>query len=277
MAYKEASLEYYQTLAIVIPMFTLSRQQRYWLDFLFAMTEKEIKARYKFAVLGFLWIVLNPFLQMLVIGVVFQFFMAAPIQHYFQYLLAGLLPWNFFSYSLTKTTPAIVYERGLIQKAAFPRETIILSIIFANFFHLCIALILFAVFSISVQTVSLFSFILLLPALVWLLILTTGVCLLTSALQVKYRDVNFFITALLPLLFYVSPIVYSSDMLPVAVRMLLKLNPLSGILELFHYIFVGTMNFSIHEVVLGFGFSVLFCFISWKFFQRESKYFDDWF
>ena len=95
----------------------LSIKQRQWLDFLLAMAEKEIKARYKHAVLGFLWIVLNPLLQMLVIGFIFQFFVPVKVENYFLFLFSGLLPWNFFSMSLSKATPSIVYERSLIQKA----------------------------------------------------------------------------------------------------------------------------------------------------------------
>ena len=68
-------------------LFKLSLQQRHWLDFLLAMTEKEIKARYKHAVLGFLWVILNPLLQMVVIGFVFQFFVPVKVDNYFLFLL----------------------------------------------------------------------------------------------------------------------------------------------------------------------------------------------
>jgi len=95
-------------------LLNLSPKQRHWLDFLIAMTEKEIKARYKHAVLGFLWVIINPLLQMLIIGFVFQFFIPVKVDNYFLFLFAGLLPWNFFSMSLSKTTPSIVYERSLI-------------------------------------------------------------------------------------------------------------------------------------------------------------------
>ena len=80
----------------------LPHKTRYWLDFLWVMTQKEIKARYKHATLGFLWIVINPLSQMAVMGFVFQFFVPVHVDNYFLFLFAGLLPWNFFAQSLTK-------------------------------------------------------------------------------------------------------------------------------------------------------------------------------
>src|SRR3989344_7145799 len=100
---------------------------RYYFDFLLAMTEKEIKARYKRAVFGFLWVILNPLLQMIIIGAIFSFFIKIP--NYFLFLFSGLLPWQFFSLSLSKATQSIVNERELLQKAKFPIEAIPISIV----------------------------------------------------------------------------------------------------------------------------------------------------
>ena len=108
-------------------------------ELLVAMTEKELRARYKHTVFGFFWLVANPVLQMLVIGFVFTFFMKEPIKNYYFYLFTGLLVWNFFSLSLTKTTPSIVFERALTKKAVFPRAVIPLSIILSNLVHLILA------------------------------------------------------------------------------------------------------------------------------------------
>ncbi|MEK7801481.1 MAG: ABC transporter permease, partial [Pseudomonadota bacterium] len=88
------------------------------------MTEKELRARYKHTVFGFVWLVVNPLLQMIIIGFVFTFFMKEPIKLYNYYLFIGLLVWNFFSLSLTKATPSIMFERALIKKSAFPRMVI---------------------------------------------------------------------------------------------------------------------------------------------------------
>lgn len=240
------------------------------------MTEKEIKARYKFAFFGFLWIVLNPVLQMLVIGFIFRFFVKSPVENYFVFLLAGLLPWNFFSYTLSKATPAIVFERGLIQKAKLPRESIVLSIVLSNFFHSIIAFIFFIPVSIFFTTVSFFSALIFFVALLWILVLTTSFSLFLSALHVRFRDVNFFVQALLPLWFYVTPVIYSSTLLPVQLQMFLRLNPMTNVVELFQYALAGTNNCSITHILVSLIFTLIFSIYSWMFFKKESQFFDDW-
>src|SRR3972149_8002442 len=139
----------------------------FYLDFLWAMTEKEIKARYKKAVFGFLWVILNPILQMVVIGLIFSYFIKIP--NYFLFLFSGLLPWQFFSLSLSKATPSIVYERTLLQKGKFPIEAIPISIILSNFFNMVISLALFLPVILFSTKISLTSIIVLIPILFWLL------------------------------------------------------------------------------------------------------------
>jgi len=117
-----------------------------YLHFIWAMTEKEIKARYKHTVFGFLWVILNPVFQMFVIGFVFSFFVYIPVANYYLFLFSGLLPWQFFSLTLSKATPSFVYERSLLQKANFPREAIPLSIVLSNFVHFVVSLVLLIVF-----------------------------------------------------------------------------------------------------------------------------------
>lgn len=264
---------------------TLDQQQ--WLDFLVAMTEKEIKARYKHAVLGFLWVILNPILQMAVIGFVFQFFVPVNVDNYFLFLFAGLLPWNFFSFSVTKTTPSVVYERSLIQKAKFPRESIILSIVLSNLFHFAISLgllILLLVFDkLFIESYSLFQLLtyilrlsLVMPLMAVVLLLTSGVSLLTSAFNVKYRDVFFIIQAVMPLWFYATPIIYGLNLLPEKLRLFFYLNPMTGIIEAFQYVLLnqhlGVAGGWIISLVIGAVITLAGVLV----FRHESPLFDDW-
>ena len=260
---------------------------KYYLDFLMAMTEKEIKARYKFAVLGFLWVVLNPLLQMLVIGFIFQFFVPVKVDNYFLFLFAGLLPWNYFAMTVQKATPSMVFERGLIQKAKFPREAIVLSIVLSNLFHflialglLILALVLDKAFFDHYSLIQLlqycFRMLLLFPLLLWLSLLTAGLSLLTTALNVRFRDVNFIIQAIMPLWFYATPIVYTLALLPENLRFLYVLNPMSGIIELFQLVLLNLPLSSIGLSLASLGVTIALFVGGWWFFQKESKFFDDW-
>lgn len=257
-------------------MFQLTKQQQNWLDFLWAMTEKEIKTRYKFAALGFLWIVLNPVLQMTVIGIIFQFIVHVDVDNYFIFLLAGLLPWNFFSYTVVKNTPMIVYERSLIQKAKFPREAIILSIVLSNFFHTLIALGTLIIFLLIINELVISTIWLLLPALFFLLLITAGCSLLFATLNVKYRDVSFAVSSVFPLLFYATPIMYISQLIPESLRLFIIFNPMTGIIQLFQYALAGVPLSSLMPVVISFAVSIGLALYGWWLFQHQSKYFTDW-
>jgi ABC-type polysaccharide/polyol phosphate export permease len=249
---------------------------RHFVELLVAMTQKELQARYKHTVFGFFWLVANPLLQMLVIGFVFTFFMKEPVKNYNYFLFTGLLVWNFFSLSLTKTTPSIVWERSLIKKAVFPRSVIPLSIILSNFIHLLAAQVLFIIPLLFLGTLRPISLLMVISGYTLLLYFTVGLSFLTSALNVKYRDINFFIQALLIIWFYATPIVYSFAVIPYKYIWLWRLNPMTSILQIFHFAFLNypppgpamlLSNITVIFIVFILGLVV---------FSRESKNFDDW-
>ncbi len=248
--------------------------QRKYLDFIWAMTEKEIKARYKRAVFGFLWVVFNPLLQMLIIGLIFSFFIRIP--NYFLFLFTGLLPWQFFSLSSSKATPSIVYERSLLQKAKFPIEAIPISIILANFFNLVISYALLLVILAFFQQLFFPQILLIIPALIWLLVFTIGFSLIGASLNVKYRDINFFVQAVLVLWFYATPVVYSLSIIPASLYPILAINPLTSIFEIFHLSLLGQGGLIFEIIVLNIIVSVLVLLLGIFIYQRQHKTFVDW-
>lgn len=244
------------------------------------MTRNEVKARYKNAFFGFLWAFLNPLAQMLIIGFVFQQFIKTPIPNYFPFLFLGLLVWNFFSYSLTKATPSLVYARDLIHKSNFPRESIPLSVVFSNFFNFLIAFFLFLLFLLIWQKLFVFNFFFSLPyliaSLLWIISLTSGLCLLCSALNVRYRDINFFVQALIIIWFYATPIIYALNILPDAYQKIFLFNPIVYPLEILRLGLLGTSLPSV-SIFLGNSIISLIIIISGILvFRRESKNFSDW-
>jgi ABC-2 type transport system permease protein len=249
---------------------------RHFWELLFAMTEKELRARYKYTIFGFFWLVANPLLQMIIIYFVFSFFMKEPIANYQFYLFIGLLVWNFFSLSLSKATPCIIYERSLIKKAKFPQSIIPLSIILSNFIHLLFALALFSILMIFIKGITVVGIFTIIFALVILLSFTTGMSLLTSALNVRFRDINFFVQALLIIWFYATPIVYSLSVIPYKYMWLWRLNPMTSVIQLIQFgylksslpgVFMLSANIFITLIIIILGISI---------FRKEQQFFDDW-
>jgi len=254
----------------------LSIDQQKWWELLMMMTEKEIKARYKMAVFGFLWIFLNPLVQMLVLGFIFQFFIPIKTANYFEFLFPGLLAWNFFSYTVTKNTPMYINERALIQKAKFPRETIVLSVVLSNLFHFLMALVVFVLFEWLINSKIHWWHWCLLPGIAfWLAILTSGLSLLFSSLNVKWRDINFGVQALMPLWFYATPVIYSLDLLPSWLARWIYLNPLTAIIGILRWVIMGTEVPWFSLLISGISTIVIFE-TGVMVFRKESPFFDDW-
>jgi ABC-type polysaccharide/polyol phosphate export permease len=247
--------------------------QHFW-ELLWAMTEKELKIRYKHTVLGFLWTIIYPILQATIIGFIFQFFSKEQSSNYSYILFLNLLIWNFFSQTLDQTTPSIIYQRAIIKKAKFPIITIPLSIILCNAFHFFVGLLLFFLFTFFngiIHHISIFSF---LSGLLLLFLFTTGISFITSTLNVKTRDINFLTQAGLMIWFYLTPILYSLSIIPKNIQYVWSINPLSSIITLFQNTFFNTEI----SVSLLFFNSVLtlciFIFGLWLF-QAKKDYFDD--
>lgn len=249
--------------------------QHFW-ELLWGMTEKELRARYKYTIFGFLWLVANPILQMLIIGFVFTFFMNEPVQNYYHFLFIGLLVWNFFSLSLTRATPSIVNERSLIKKAYFPRAVIPLSILLSNFIHFALAFLLFLVPILFLGTLSKTTFPYLIGATGFLVLFTSGLSLLTCALNVRFRDVNFFVQAALLLWFYATPIVYSLSQMPPHLLWLWRLNPMTSILQLFQHALLGAAAPGPAMLVSNIAVMMVVTTLGILIFRDASRTFDDW-
>lgn len=217
--------------------------------------------------------VLNPIFQMIIIGTVLQFYLKVNIQEYFQYLFVGLLAWNFFSLSLGKTAPAFVNERNLLQKANFPRESLVVSIVLSNFVHFCIGFLLVIPFLHIFQI----HFWLFAGMLVWLLAITLGLSLLFASLNVRFRDVNFFVQAIVPIWFYATPIIYSLELVPEKIQPLIFLNPLTVIFEYLHVALLGASTaVSLIQLAESLIISSAVITVGILVFSRENRNFADW-
>lgn len=221
---------------------------------------------------------------MVVIGAIFQFFVPIRVDNYFLFLFTGLLPWNFFSYSLTKTVNSIVHERSLIQKAKFPREAIVLSIVLSNLFHFFISLLLLIILVVFLglknSTLSLGTVIMMAGSIIiavgWLTALTAGLSLLFAAINVRYRDMNFVVQALMPLWFYATPVIYNLELLPSYLRFLAYFNPVTPIIEWLQWALVNQPPVNTQWWVIGGVVTIICLVIGIVVFRKESPNFDDW-
>lgn len=258
-----------------------------WLPLFFEFTKREIAIRYKRTIFGFLWMFLNPLLQMAIIGFIFGSLIPQPesISNYFVFIFLGLLVWNFFTQTILKNTSIYVHERILLQKSAFPREILACAVIAANFFHFFISLLLFVIY-LLIQSMYqnqwemivhlLYTVPFFVLALLWLLLLTTGISLLLATLNVRYRDVAFFMSAVMSLWFYASPIIWELKSLNPSWQLLLYLNPLTGVLEVLRLNLLSIPPTNMWGILLSLSITLGIAVIGVGIFRKEQGYFDDW-
>jgi ABC-2 type transport system permease protein len=249
---------------------------QHFFELLSSMTHRELTARYKHTFFGFLWVFINPLIQMIVIGFIFPFFIKDPIPHYNLYLFTGLLTWNFFSLSLSKAASSIVNERSLIKKSRFPRSVIPISIVLANAINLLLAFLLLIPPALYFQVFSLERIGYFVMGFILLIVFTIGISLLTSALNVRFRDISFFVQAGLIVWFYLTPIVYSIYSVPYNLIWVWRLNPMTSVVQFFQHFFVDFPLPGIGMISANVVISVLIFILSITIFHIESKFFDDW-
>ncbi len=210
-----------------------------------SLVSKDLKVRYKRSVLGFAWFLLKPLFSMIVYYFAFTRILrfGGAIPHFSLFLLTGLLPWNFFSSSLSASTGSLLDNHRLIRSIYFPRMALPAAEVVANLIHLLLALLVLESVLIIFGHYPGLSIVLAVPALVLFTLMTAGIGMLLSVGNVFYRDVKQFVEVLLLAWFYSSPIIYPLDSIGVDIvgsgglLTALKFNPVAGFMEIMHSVF----------------------------------------
>jgi lipopolysaccharide transport system permease protein len=217
-------------------------------ELLYFLTWRDVKVRYKQAVLGVAWAVLQPVLTMVVFTIVFQRIMNAPYTPtevngkevpYAIFTYAALLPWQLFAGAIQRSGTSLVSNANLLTKVYFPRLDIPFSAVIAGLVDFALAFVVFLALMAGYGIAPTWH-IVLLPFLI-LLAMATALAfgLWLSALNVLYRDVQHIIPFLVQLWMFVSPVVYSPDFENPVYRFLYSLNPMAGVINGFRWALIG--------------------------------------
>jgi homopolymeric O-antigen transport system permease protein len=215
----------------------------YYKDLVLVLTQKELKVRYKRSFLGYLWSIANPLALALVFFVAFKIFMKIPIENYTLFLIAGLFPWQWFLNSVNSSAMVFIGNATLIKKMHFRHEVLIVATILNDMLH----------FILSIPVIILFLFIYgMQPSVMWLVgipvllivqfIITMGFSLAVSALNLFFRDIERIVFIFTSLMFYMTPIIYSEEMVPAEYKTLILSNPLS-------ILFISWRNLLMHGIL----------------------------
>lgn len=194
-----------------------------------SLVVRDLKARYRGSVLGFLWTFLNPLLLMATYTLVFSVYIRIEMEKYTAFLLTGLLPWIWFSSSLLMGSTSIVEGGSLIKKVFFPAQVLPTVTVIANAVNFLLSLPFLLLFLLLFRMKIGWTLLALLPIMAIQLVFTMGLVLLVSALTVRYRDLSQLLSNLLTLWFFLSPIIYPASQVPEPFRFTLALNPMASL------------------------------------------------
>ncbi|MBI4915361.1 MAG: ABC transporter permease [Acidobacteria bacterium] len=211
-------------------------------DLLRLLAWRDITVRYKQTVLGAAWAVLQPLLTMAVFSLFFGRLAKVPSDGlpYPIFAFAALVPWGFFSTSLTQASNSLVGSANLIKKVYFPRLVVPMSSAASALVDMCIAFAVLLGLMLWYRIVPTAN-VVWLPGFVLLALVTSlGAGLWLSALNVRYRDVRHIVSFLVQFWLFATPIAYPSSLLPEPWRTLYGLNPMAGVVEGFRWALLGT-------------------------------------
>jgi len=202
-------------------------------DLLLVFIWREFIIRYKQTAIGVLWAILQPVSLMLLFTFIFGVVLQTTQKDYpfTLFYFAGVLPWTFFSGATTFSVTSLSSNFHLVTKIYFPREIIPLSGVAINFIDYLIGLAVYFLLLLVYGIQFTWHMLWLAPLLAMLIVFTTSVSLLLSALNVYYRDVKLATTFLIQFLFFATPVIYSIDAVGNQWKYLLFLNPLTFIVE----------------------------------------------
>lgn len=239
------------------------KQVWHYRDLLFMFVRRDFVSVYKQTILGPLWLFIQPILTTITFTVIFGNIAKIGTDGIPSVLfyMSGLTLWAYFSDCITKTSNTFVANSGVFGKVYFPRLIMPLSILVSNLIKLGIQFLLFLIiwlyYYFTTTVIHPNIFVVAIPLLIIIMAgLGLGFGLIISALTTKYRDLSFLITFGVQLLMYITPVVYPLSIVSEKYKTWLLLNPLTSIIEIFKYAFIGVGD--INTMLPWLGYSFLF-------------------
>lgn len=238
---------------------------------------KEVRVRYKQSVLGVGWAVLQPFALMVVFTTVFSRFLRVESEGvpYPVFSYVALVPWTFFSSSLSFAVPSVVHNMSLVTKIYFPREIFPLAAIGGCFVDFCVAGTivagLMAYYRVELTWTAVY-----LPLLVVLqAMVALGVALLAAAINVFFRDIRFIVPLVTQVWMYASPVVYPLSEVPERFRPYYLLNPMAGIIDGYRRALLHGQPPDVGALAIAAGMALGLLAVGYLFFKRVEMTFAD--
>ena len=232
---------------------------------------KEIRGRYKNSILGVMWSFLNPLLQLAVYAVIFGALLAGGDNTYHIYICVALIPWTYFTTSITQSAFTIIGNGDIIKKVYFPREILPISVVTSGAVNFMISTIIIIVF-VLLAGLGLTKYIVFYPLILLIqYILLLGISFIVSSITVYFRDLEHIIGIILMAAFYGTPIVYKLEQLPDKLQVLMQLNPMTHLINAYRDIFYYQQMPNLKALTVLFLISFLLVVVGYFIFKKLQK------
>lgn len=246
-------------------------------DLLFFLVWRDVKTRYAQSVLGIGWAIIQPLFSMVVFTIVFGNLakVSSDGLPYAIFSYTALVPWTYFSSSLSDSANSLVNSSGMLSKIYFPRLIIPIAPVLGKLIDFGIAFLFLGGFMLFFK-VTPTIWVLFIPVLILVMIFSAaGIGMWMTALAVQYRDIRYAMNLVVTLLMYAAPVVYSASAVPEQWRIVYAINPMVGVIEGFRASLLGTTLMPWDFILVGSISSLVFFISGVIYFRRMEKIFAD--
>mgnify|MGYP004685735405 FL=1 len=239
-----------------------------------SLIRRDLRGRYKGSVLGFAWTFLNPLLQLVVYTLVFSTIMRAGIEDYYLFLFVALIPWIFFSGSISAGASCVIAQKEMVKKIYFPREVLPIAHVTCQLVNMLLSfIVVFAVLIFSGKGVSVKALLYLPIVIVAEYLLAISITMIVSAVTVYLRDLEHILAIFTMAWQFLSPVMYSVDMVPDQLKKLFYMNPMTPIIvayrDIFYYKREPELGTLMHGGIVSIVLLIIGCFV----FGRLKRHF----
>lgn len=243
-------------------------------EMIFSLVKRDLKGRYKGSVLGFLWTFLNPLFQLAVYTMVFSIIMRSGIKDYYLFLFVALIPWIFFSTSLTGGASCILSQQDMVKKIYFPREVLPISYVTSQFVNMVLSfIVIFFALGCARYTLRPFA-VLCLPVIMAVeYLLALGLTMIMSAVTVYFRDMEYILGIFTMAWQFLTPVMYSLEQVPEEYRWIFFVNPMTYIITAYRDVLYDGALPKLDTLLPAAGLGIAALVIGWGVFCRLQRHF----
>ena len=239
-----------------------------------SFVRRDLRGRYQGSFLGFLWTFLNPLLQLVVYSIVFGTILQSNIEKYYLFLFVALIPWLFFANAVAGGSMAVISQKDMVKKIYFPRVVLPISHVTSAFVNMLLCfIVIFIVVIFSGTPLNPKALVCLIPVWIVEYILALGMAFITSAITVYMRDMEHILGIIVMAWQYLTPVMYSDEIVPDKYRFLFDLNPMTPIIKAYRQILYEAKVPELKTLLTALTMGIIVLVIGWFVFAGLKRRF----